>query len=165
MVLIDIETTGLRASKDKILAVAAAVLDVKGNILDPGIIDYLVDVHEEHWSDFEPTLPLIGQMVDFPETATPIEQVDNELCQFIDLVANGNPMWVGNAIWFDRPFVRAQLPKFEKRMGEIELDLRGLAEWFAWRGIDCRPLDQSYDPKTDVTDMARNLQEMLRGLR
>lgn len=154
---LDLETTGVDETKDSIIEVGVVVTTSSLSI----------DLGE--WVSYaKPTDEALGRMMRTPavlemheanglydelmlKDLPTIGRVDHELCTWLDSIHSGQFVLAGSGVGhFDRRFIKAQMPKLDRRLRHWCIDVGVLRRAYGlWSGdVDTDIYGTTVDPKT-----------------
>ena len=126
--------TGLEPDKDKILEVAAIATDMELN--EVARYEAIVKVDENFMKsrmvgDFwEKNHASRDALIAQNESGRPVQEVENELLEFIDKNCTKELYLAGNSIHQDRKFIEREMPEFNKRLHYRMLDVSAWKIYF-----------------------------------
>lgn len=126
--------TGLEPDKDKILEVAAIATDMELN--EVARYEAVIKVDEKLMKsrmvgDFwEKNHASRDALIAQNETGKPVQEVENELLEFIDKNCTKELYLAGNSIHQDRKFIEREMPKLNKRLHYRMLDVSAWKIYF-----------------------------------
>lgn len=131
IIWLDLEMTGLDASADLILEVAAIITDWDFKELgtyegvvknDPSALESRFGANGAFWNLHEKTRAGLMQQ---NETGKPLEQIEDELLAFVDahFTSEQTVLLGGNSIHIDRRFITAYWPRLDTRLYYRMLDV------------------------------------------
>ncbi|MBQ6130621.1 oligoribonuclease [Candidatus Saccharibacteria bacterium] len=131
---VDLEMTGLSPEKDRILEVAAVAT---GWDLEPlGEYRGVVKVDEELIRErmvgefWEKNWKARDGLIVQNEQGKPIEEIEAELCKFLDKRFKKEIYLAGNSIHQDRKFIEREMPKLNRRLHYRMLDVSAWKVYF-----------------------------------
>lgn len=126
--------TGLEPDKDRILEVAAIATDMELN--EVARYEAVIKVDEKLMKsrmvgDFwEKNHVSRDALIAQNETGKPIQEVENELLEFIDKNCTKELYLAGNSIHQDRKFIEREMPKLNERLHYRMLDVSAWKIYF-----------------------------------
>lgn len=154
---LDIETTGLNASSDKILEITVRLTDPTGqpithaahHVVGVGSTELeaikkscstiVLDMHEKN-----------GLWDEVARSPLTIEQVDDHLSSWLESFGD-RPIYVaGRSVGFDRGFIEAQLPRTHAAFHYRTIDLRSIIEFMTSLGFDNPEINDNHRSTGDV---------------
>lgn len=131
--ILDLETTGLIVNPGAILEVAVLIADTDYQVheeytkvvkhdmneLDPKLNPWAAKAHFES-----------GLLTECVTTGTDLEVIESEVLALLDrhFTPIERPLLTGNSIHFDRDFIKAYMPRLDKRLHYRMMDISGLWE-------------------------------------
>ena len=131
---VDLEMTGLEPDKDKILEVAAIATDMELN--EVARYEAVIKVDEKLMKsrmvgDFwEKNQTSRDALITQNESGRPVQEVENELLEFIDKNCSKELYLAGNSIHQDRKFIEHEMPELNKRLHYRMLDVSAWKIYF-----------------------------------
>ena len=126
--------TGLEPDKDKILEVAAIATDMKLNEVAKYEAIVKVDdklIKSRMVGDFwEKNSASREALIAQNETGKPVQEVENELLEFIDKNCTKELYLAGNSIHQDRKFIEREMPELNKKLHYRMLDVSAWKIYF-----------------------------------
>ena len=126
--------TGLEPDKDKILEVAAIATDMELN--EVARYEAVIKVDEKLMKsrmvgDFwEKNQTSRDALITQNESGRPVQEVENELLEFIDKNCSKELYLAGNSIHQDRKFIEHEMPELNKRLHYRMLDVSAWKIYF-----------------------------------
>jgi oligoribonuclease len=158
LVWLDLETTGLDPSKDRILEVAVAAAD----LLDPFNVEHLyqqvVRCSPEEASGFDPFIVgmhtangLLAQCAQSPIAIGDIERALLDLVPHVE-DKEERPILAGSSIHFDHAFIKVHMPQLSKRLSHRHYDVSALKLFCQSQGMPKFKKAEAHRAKADIDE-------------
>lgn len=121
---VDLETSGLRPDKDKILEVACVITDDKLNEIEsysavPNV--FIPSLEMDEWCLSTHTKS--GLLEEVAKSTTTIEEIEGHLIRILRRhFPVSRPALCGSSVHFDRSFIQAQMPQIFKKLHYRNID-------------------------------------------
>jgi len=168
---VDLEMTGLDATKDRILEVAAIVTDWDFNEVDTftavqKVNEALVKSRMvgEFWDNFS---DVRSALIEQNETGVSARKVENQLIDLLDKYFDKNlpVILAGNSIHKDREFIAHEWPRFNARLNYRMLDVSAWKVVFENKLKRGFPKPEAHRALDDIRGSILELKHYLRYLR